>query len=385
VGQRLALLQGLMDTDGSAHVQKRGGAVVCEFSVVREYLARGVHELLLGLGVKVTWRENLATLNGRQVGTRYRLVFQTDLPVFRLPRKAERLAPLRTRRAKLRYVVAVDPVPSVPVRCIQVDREDGLFLAGRECVPTHNSELLIQLAVCAAFGLHPFTGEAGGRPVRVLHVDTENERDDMRPRYRRVVDIAERYAKTDLDRDGLMFEDRTDGLELALPASDDLAWLDRLMLSARPDLLVIGPVYKLTGEDIDKATVAKALTANLDRLRVRHQITLLIEAHPGNAQDQVTGHRIMRPQGSALFRRWPNVGLGLRAHWTVAETDTRPWLAEVVRWRGNRTARDWPRAVRVGRAGGMPWIGVPDMELHAIEEDARAKRPRRTNTRKAAG
>jgi recombination protein RecA len=148
VAQRLALLQGLMDTDGTVSTGGSGtgrgsGAAMCEFSVVGERLARDVYELLLGLGIKVTFRSAPAVLNGRQTGVRYRLGFQTNLPVFRLPRKASRLAPLRTRRATLRYVTAVEPVDSVPVRCIQVDHPSHTYLAGRECVPTHNTTVAL--------------------------------------------------------------------------------------------------------------------------------------------------------------------------------------------------------------------------------------------------
>jgi recombination protein RecA len=154
VAQRLALLQGLLDTDGTVKAggsaTGRGfGAAQCEFSVVNEQLARDVHELLLGLGIKVTFREAPAVLNGRVVGTRYRLGFQTELPVFRLPRKAERLTALRTRRAKLRYVTAVEPVTSVPVRCIQVDHPSHTYLAGRECVPTHNTTVALHALASA--------------------------------------------------------------------------------------------------------------------------------------------------------------------------------------------------------------------------------------------
>jgi hypothetical protein len=46
-----------------------------------------------------------------------------------------------------RYIVAVDPVPSVLVRCIQVDSPSSLFLAGREMIPTHNSSLICGLAL----------------------------------------------------------------------------------------------------------------------------------------------------------------------------------------------------------------------------------------------
>jgi recombination protein RecA len=154
VAQRLALLQGLMDTDGTVGTGGSGtgrgsGTATCEFSVVNERLAKDVHELLLGLGIKVILREGPAVLRGRVTGTRYRLGFQTDLPVFRLPRKATRLAPLRTRRAKLRYVTAIEPVTSVPVRCIQVDHPSHTYLAGHECIPTHNTTVALHAAASA--------------------------------------------------------------------------------------------------------------------------------------------------------------------------------------------------------------------------------------------
>jgi replicative DNA helicase len=45
-----------------------------------------------------------------------------------------------------RYVVAVRPVPSVPVRCVQVSSTDHLYLAGRAMIPTHNSALALDFA-----------------------------------------------------------------------------------------------------------------------------------------------------------------------------------------------------------------------------------------------
>jgi replicative DNA helicase len=38
-------------------------------------------------------------------------------------------------------VVAVNRVPSVPVRCIQVDNDEHLYLAGRAMIPTHNTAM----------------------------------------------------------------------------------------------------------------------------------------------------------------------------------------------------------------------------------------------------
>ena len=45
-----------------------------------------------------------------------------------------------------RFVTAVRPVFPRPVRCVQVDNEDELYLAGRGMIPTHNSALALDFA-----------------------------------------------------------------------------------------------------------------------------------------------------------------------------------------------------------------------------------------------
>jgi replicative DNA helicase len=49
-----------------------------------------------------------------------------------------------------RFVTGLRPVPSQPVRCVQVDSDDHLYLAGRGMVPTHNSTLALDFARAAA-------------------------------------------------------------------------------------------------------------------------------------------------------------------------------------------------------------------------------------------
>lgn len=49
--------------------------------------------------------------------------------------------PQATTPAAVRTVIAVRPIDSVPVRCVQVDNADHTYLAGRAMVPTHNSTL----------------------------------------------------------------------------------------------------------------------------------------------------------------------------------------------------------------------------------------------------
>jgi replicative DNA helicase len=47
-------------------------------------------------------------------------------------------------------IETVVPVASVPVRCIEVDNADHLYLAGRSMIPTHNSTLGLDIARSAA-------------------------------------------------------------------------------------------------------------------------------------------------------------------------------------------------------------------------------------------
>jgi deoxycytidine triphosphate deaminase len=138
--QRLALLQGLMDSDG--YVDEIGR---CEFVSILEHLSDAVVELAASLGLRPVKRKKRVTLNGIEQSPGYQVRFTPHLPVFRLERKLARLAPKLRQppavRVASRAVVAVRQVPSVPVRCIQVAAPSGMFLVGRTYVPTHNSSL----------------------------------------------------------------------------------------------------------------------------------------------------------------------------------------------------------------------------------------------------
>jgi len=140
VAQRMALMQGLMDTDG--HVTERG---LCSFSTTLPSLRDGFVELARSLGFKPSITTTIPTCNGKPGKRAWLVHFKAyaDRPVFRLARKAARQQPLpETRqRSQTRQIVAVRPVPSVPVRCILVSSPSNLFLAGRGMVPTHNTAL----------------------------------------------------------------------------------------------------------------------------------------------------------------------------------------------------------------------------------------------------
>jgi hypothetical protein len=135
--QRLELLRGLMDTDGS--VRKTGG---CEITQKRKDLAQQIQELLSTLGIKS--RLNLKTVKpraGNSGGDYWTVGFATQLSVFSMPRKSERHAQATSGNPKntRHYAVSFEEVPSRPMRCIKVDHPSSMFLCGDSMIPTHNT------------------------------------------------------------------------------------------------------------------------------------------------------------------------------------------------------------------------------------------------------
>ncbi len=139
IKQRLALLQGLMDTDG--HACASGAA---EFTSTRRQLVDDVLELILTLGHRARITEGRATLDGRDCGPKFRIKWTPLDVVFRLDRKVARQQfPAERSAVRWRRLRAVESVPSVPVRCIAVSAPSHLYLAGRSMIPTHNTKALV--------------------------------------------------------------------------------------------------------------------------------------------------------------------------------------------------------------------------------------------------
>lgn len=159
--QRISLLQGLMDTDGT--VSKSGK--VFQFVTIKKHLANEFGELLAGLGIKYSIIEKIMRCNGKVVdGTCFSVQFNTfvdHLEVFRLKRKLGRMRISDevscNPRSRTVQITSVEQIDSVPVRCIKVDSSTGMFLAGKTMIPTHNTS---SLATDGLF-LVGFDGEAG--------------------------------------------------------------------------------------------------------------------------------------------------------------------------------------------------------------------------------
>ncbi len=144
-GQRRSLLAGLLDVAGDVDA---AGAVVIDTE--SRPLAQGLYELLGTLGISG------ALASGPPHGSRatVRVTFTCDEAVFRLHHKDSRhkelWATYAIGPAQQRFLTAITPVPTVPVRCIEVDNDSHLYLAGRGMVPTHNSTLGLDIARSAS-------------------------------------------------------------------------------------------------------------------------------------------------------------------------------------------------------------------------------------------
>jgi phage terminase large subunit-like protein len=140
--QRLALLQGLLDTDGTC-----GKSGKVQFCSTKKQLAESALTLAASLGMKPTIREKRAKLYGKDCGPYWSVSFTPTMPVFRLQRKLRRQLPVQRRVVKFRYLLDAKRIHCRPMKCLVVNSSDRLFLCGRSFLPTHNSTYLLAAAI----------------------------------------------------------------------------------------------------------------------------------------------------------------------------------------------------------------------------------------------
>jgi replicative DNA helicase len=146
--QRRELLAGLMDTDGT--VNPTGS---CQITLTNERLALDVYELIVSLGYKCGHRTRVVKGRTAESSVGHVLTFSTVDDIFKLSRKMithKQRRPDSTIRIGNRLIKQVRLVDSVPVRCVEVDNADHLYLAGRSMIPTHNSTLGLDFARSAS-------------------------------------------------------------------------------------------------------------------------------------------------------------------------------------------------------------------------------------------
>lgn len=144
--QRLDLLNGLLDTDGS--IVNKNGTV--EYSTVSEVLAKQVQQLVFSLGLRCSLKKGKSFLYGVRKKDRYRLkisgIYYNEL--FYTQRKKSKLK--LDRKIKERLTISyVEPIEPQETQCILVDSPEHLYVTDNY-VSTHNTSYALQLALNVA-------------------------------------------------------------------------------------------------------------------------------------------------------------------------------------------------------------------------------------------
>ena len=138
-GTRLALLKGLMDTDGTA---EKTGAM--SFSSSSPVLARQVQQLVRSLGGKATVKSKTTT---HLPHYRVHIVMENRSEAFSLKRKLQRVLHSRTTHTNHRLTLeSVTEIEAQECQCLSVSHKDELYVTD-DFVVTHNTWKVLYSAI----------------------------------------------------------------------------------------------------------------------------------------------------------------------------------------------------------------------------------------------
>jgi hypothetical protein len=154
IEDRYELVRGLLDTDGSINTS---GAI--EFTNVNEKLIDDTLDVLRSLGIRC--QKGLDDRSGQfqtmpQGTTRertpcFRIYINTSKPVFKLPRKLDRIKKKQTKGEKYVSIVDIERIDRYEeMQCISVDSPDSTYIT-KDYIVTHNTFLLSLYAMIRAF------------------------------------------------------------------------------------------------------------------------------------------------------------------------------------------------------------------------------------------
>jgi AAA domain/Bifunctional DNA primase/polymerase, N-terminal len=220
-----------------------------------------------------------------------------------------------------------------------LERGDRVVLTGKEGYG--KSTLLRQIGLGAAMGLNTLSTDILNRhhtPLRVLLIDLENSLRQLRREFRKQLRAADDEHQTEM-RARFFVESHPEGLVLndTRDRDKDRAWLLEIVEATEPDILILGPIYKMIDGDPSDEQPNRDLVKWLDSVRIAYDLVLLLEAH--------TPHNAVRPYGWSGWKRWPEFGIHLHQD------------GRLEHWRAMREERPWP--THLARGGEENWLWVP--------------------------
>lgn len=196
-----------------------------------------------------------------------------------------------------------------------------------------------QMAILSGAGIHPFTYQRM-KPIRTLTVDLENPERIIK---RTSTDIMKKAkARSGIKRVEAQLLIKPAGLDLM--KSSDRVILEQAIEIAKPELLVMGPLYKAFVDPGGRTSesVAIEVAKYLDYVRDTYKCALWLEHHAPLGESM--NNRQLRPFGSAVWSRWPEFGLSL----TPDITSGVAYTYDVKHFRGARDERQWPTKMKRG-------------------------------------
>jgi hypothetical protein len=217
-----------------------------------------------------------------------------------------------------------------------LERRERVIIVAAEGVG--KTMLLRQVAILPAMGVQPFTFQKMP-PIRTLSVDLENPERIIRRTSRKIIGAAKSMGyEPNLDAHLYM---KPDGFDLM--KMPDRLLLENKIEEVKPDLLLLGPLYKSFIDPGGRTSeaIATEVAKYLDTLRAIYGVALWLEHHAplgtGTTRD-------LRPFGSAVWSRWPEFGLSL----TPDPTNVGDYVYRVAHFRGARDERHWPLSMKRG-------------------------------------
>jgi replicative DNA helicase len=180
------------------------------------------------------------------------------------------------------------------------------------------SLLLRQIAFCLAAGIHPFNPKISIPPVRTLLFDAENDVDELVPTMERIRSGVAYWAGTDAAQPGLYSVPYGTNLASRRDRGDLYAVLEHF----RPQLIVGGPVYKLTDqtEDLSEDRRAAVVMSVFNDVRKRWGSAVILEHHAPTGSGR---GRDMRAKGGQVWAAWVNMTVALHPTQDGASVDVR--------------------------------------------------------------
>ena len=219
-----------------------------------------------------------------------------------------------------------------------IERSERVIVVAAEGVG--KSILARQVAILSGCGIHPFTYQKM-KQIRTLTVDLENPERIIRRTSSAMLKTALSRGYTNSPTAKLLVKPA--GLDL-LKAEDRMV-LETAIEESKPELLIMGPLYKAFIDPGGRTSeaVAVEVARYLDHVRDTYKCALWLEHH-APLGDSMT-NRQMRPFGSAVWSRWPEFGLALVPDLTSGVQ----YVYDVRHFRGARDERPFPTKIRRGK------------------------------------